>query len=92
MWGGSSFEAKNKPIDRLHCPTCSQSGRRDVPLTGVERLTHLHDEALVVATARLGRELVAEAAPLLVQLHHRVLAVLGEDGAVLFRGRKTHSG
>lgn len=44
---------------------------------------HLHHEALVVAAARLGDELVLQPAPLLVQLHHRVLAVLGQDWSLL---------
>ena len=44
---------------------------------------HLHDEALVVAAARLRDQLVLESAALLVQLHHRVLAVFGQDRSLL---------
>lgn len=44
---------------------------------------HLHDEALVVAAARLRDQLILEPAPLLVQLHHRVLPVLRQDWSLL---------
>lgn len=37
---------------------------------------YLHDEALVVASARLRDELILEATSLLIELHHRVLPVL----------------
>lgn len=46
---------------------------------------HLHNEALVVAPARLRDELVFEAAALLVQLHDGVLPVFGEDWPLLPR-------
>lgn len=45
---------------------------------------HLHHEALVVAAARFGDQLVLQPAPLLVQLHHGVLAVLGQNWSLLF--------
>lgn len=43
----------------------SQRQGRDAP--------HLHDEAFVVAAAALGDQLIFEASPFLVQLHHWVL-------------------
>ena len=49
-----------------------------------ELAAHLHDEAFVVAAPSLGDELVLEAAPLLVEFHNRVLAVLGQDRPLLF--------
>lgn len=43
--------------------------------------TDLDNEALDVAAAGLGHQVVLEAAAQLVQLHNGVLAVLGEEGA-----------
>ena len=54
-----------------------------VVFNGVAMPTDLDDETLDVTAARLGHQLVLEASAQLVELHHRVLAVLGEDGASL---------
>lgn len=42
-------------------------------------LTHLHDKALFMWSPRLRRQLVLQAAALLVQLHHWVLAMFRQD-------------
>lgn len=52
------------------------------PWTTMNKLTrvaHLHDEALLMGAAGLCWQLVFQAAPLLVQFHHRVLAVFCQD-------------
>ena len=40
---------------------------------------HLHDETLLVGPPGLFRQLVLQTAPLFVQLHHRVLAIFGQN-------------
>lgn len=45
---------------------------------------HLHDKALVVAAARLRDQFVFQPAPLLVQLHHGILAVFCQNWSLLF--------
>lgn len=42
-------------------------------------LTHLHDKAFFMGAPRLRRQLILQAAALLIQLHHRVLAIFGQD-------------
>lgn len=42
-------------------------------------LTHLHDKALFVGASRLCRQLVLQAAALLIQLHYRVFTIFGQD-------------
>lgn len=41
--------------------------------------SHLHDKALFMGAPRLCRQLILQAAALLIQLHHRVLAIFGQN-------------
>lgn len=45
----------------------------------VIQVTHLHDETLFMGASCLCRQLVLQAAAFLIQLHHRVLPMLGQD-------------
>lgn len=42
-------------------------------------LTNLHDETLFMGPAGLFRQLVLQTTALLVQLHHRVLPIFGQN-------------
>lgn len=54
---------------------CSAHFTPDFCLLYTILLTHLHHKALFMGATRLCRQLVFQAAALLVQLHHRVLAI-----------------
>lgn len=53
-------------------------------------LTNLHDEALFMGPPGLFRQLVFQTAALLIQLHHRVLPIFGQDRTLtaLLKSRK----
>lgn len=56
-------------------------GSRPLKLLPID--LHFHDKAFVVAASSLRDELVLQAAALLVQLHHGVLAMFGQDWSLL---------
>lgn len=49
----------------------------------MEREAHLHDEAFVMAATSFRDKLIFEASTFLIELHHWILAMFRQDGALL---------